>query len=162
MRTDPALPLAAADATVRVPLWTGVQPVAGLWFDAAQRDSDAHAARVLAHWRPGAQALRFADGDLLRFPQSVLADCTTLPGLALCRLDGERGGSVLASAPLTVAERAAMRGVDVVLVRGARMHGLRFADGAALDPSTWLDLGDLTLHDTFDCSATVVAPPLPP
>lgn len=162
MRTDAALPLAAANATVREPLWTGVQPVAGLWFDAAQRDGDAHATRVLAHWRPGAQALRFADGDLLRFPQPVLADCATLPGLALCRLDGERGGSMLASAPLTDAERTAMRGVDLVLVRGARMHGLRFADGAALDPSTWIDLGDLTLHDTFDCSATVAAPPLPP
>lgn len=162
MRTDAALPLAAADATVREPLWTGVQPVAGLWFAAAQRDGDAHAARVLAHWRPGAQALRFADGDLLRFPQPALADCATLPGLALCRLDGDRAGAVLASAPLTETERAAMRGVDVVLVRGARMHGLRVADGAALDPSTWLDLGDLTLHDTFDCSATVAAPPLPP
>lgn len=161
MRTD-VVAATAADATVRVPLWAGVQPVAGLWFDAAQRDGDAHAARVLAHWRPGTQALRFADGDLLRFPQPVLADCATLPGLALCRLDGDRAGTMLASAPLTDAERAAMRGVDLVLVRGARMHGLRVADGAALDPSTWLDLGDLTLHDTYDCSATVVAPPLPP
>ena len=161
MRTD-VLPSRATDATVRVPLWTGVQPVAGLWFDAAQRDGDAHAARVLAHWRAGAQALRFADGDLLRFPQPVLADCATLPGLALCRCDGDRAGAMLASAPLTDAERAAVRGVDVVLVRGARMHGLRFADGAALDPSTWIDLGDLTLHDAFDCSATIAAPPLPP
>ena len=162
MRTDAALPATAADATVREPLWTGMQPVAALWFDAAQRDGDAHAARVLAHWRPGTQALRFADGDLLRFPQPVLADCATLPGLALCRLDGDRAGAVLASAPLTDAERAAVRGVDVVLVRGARMHGLRFADGAALDPSTWIDLGELTLHDAFDCSATIAAPPLPP
>jgi hypothetical protein len=162
MRTDATLAALSADATVREPLWTGVQPVAGLWFEAAQRDGDAHAARVLAHWRPGTQALRFADGDLLRYPQPALADCTTLPGLALCRLDGDRTGTVLASAPLTDAERAALRGVDVVLVRGARMHGLRFADGAPLDPSTWLDLGDLTLHDTFDCSATVAAPPLPP
>ncbi|MGN6154093.1 MAG: bpX6 domain-containing protein, partial [Lysobacteraceae bacterium] len=162
MRTDAALPAVVADATVRVPLWTGVQPVAGLWFDAARRDDDAHAARVLAHWRTGTQALRFADGDLLRFPQPVLADCATLPGLALCTLDGDRAGAVLASAPLTDAERAAVRGVDVVLVRGARMHGLRLADGAALDPSTWIDLGDLTLHDAFDCSATVAAPPLPP
>lgn len=165
MRTDVVAP-AAADATVREPLWTGMQPVAGLWVDAVQREGDAHAARVLAHWRPGTQALRFADGDLLRFPQPVLADCASLPGLALCRLDGDKAGvmlasATLASAPLTETERAVMRGVDLVLVRGARMHGLRFADGTVLDPSTWLDPGDLTLHDTFDCSATVVAPPLP-
>ncbi len=155
MRTDDA------HGAVRLPLWSGMQPVAALWFDAARLPADARTRRMLACWRTGAQALRFADGDLLRFPQPSLADCASLPGLAL-RAVGDGASDVLTSAPLGADELAAHRGFDLILVRGAQAVGLRMSDGAALDLSTWVEIGDYALHDTFDCSATQQALSMPP
>jgi len=157
MRTDDA------QATVRLPLWSGMQPVAALWFDAARLPSEARARRMLACWRTGAQALRFADGDLLRFPQPLLSDCASLPGLALRAVgDVASDRDVLASAPLSADELVAHRGFDLLLVRGAQAFGLRMSEGAALDLSTWIEIGDYALHDTFDCSAAQKALSMPP
>lgn len=173
MRTDAdAIDAVANDDAVRLPLWRGVQPVAALWFDAARFDEAARAARMLGAWRSGAQALRFPDGDLLRFPQATLADCATLPGLALCALRNDSGRhdsgrqdagaqGPLGSAPLAADELQRVRGFDLVLVRGARPCGLRLADGVPLDLSIRVEIGDFTLHDTFDCSATLAPPALP-
>lgn len=136
------------DAIVRQPLLAGTQRVAALWFDAERLPEAVRAQRILAAWRPGAQALRFAEGDLLRFSTDVTLRCADAPGEALCRFDGDR----LGSAPLSRAERADIGDADLVIVRNARTHGLRLRDGAALDPSRWIDIGDYTLHDTCDCS----------
>ncbi len=157
MRTDDA------HGAVRLPLWSGMQPVAALWFDAARLPAEARARRMLACWRTGAQALRFADGDLLRFPQPWLGDCASLPGLALRSVDdGASGRVVLTSAPLSADELAAQRGFDLILVRGAQAAGLRMSDGAALDLSAWVEIGDYALHDTFDCSVAQKALSMPP
>ena len=136
------------DAIVRQPLLAGTQRVAALWFDADRLPEPIRAQRILAAWRAGAQALRFAEGDLLRFPADVTLRCADAPGEALCRFDGDR----LGSAPLSRAERADIGDADLVIVRNARTHGLRLRDGAALDPSRWIDIGDYTLHDAYDCS----------
>lgn len=146
-----------ATSTVHLPLWSGMQPVSALWFDAARLPAEARAQRMLAHWRSGAQALRFADGDLLRWPTPERLACESLPGLALCLI----GHGTLSSAPLGSAELAAIRGFDLVLVRGAQAIGLRLSDGAALDLSAWVEIGDYALHDTFDCSASVKAASIP-
>ncbi len=157
MRTDDA------HGAVRLPLWSGMQPVAALWFDAARLSPEARARRMLACWRTGAQALRFADGDLLRFQQPELTDCASLPGLALRMLgEGSSGGGVLSSAPLGADELAAHCGFDLILVRGAQAFGLRMSSGAALDLSTWVEIGDYALHDTFDCSVAQKALSMPP
>ncbi len=142
------------DATVRQPLLPGTQRVAGLWFDAERLPEAVRVQRILAAWRPGAQALRFAEGDLLRFPGDVTLRCAEAPGEALCRFDGDR----LGSAPLARNERADIGDADLVIVRDARIHGLRLRDGVALDPSRWIDVGDYALHDTYDCSEP--APPI--
>lgn len=139
---------------VRQPLLPGTQRVAALWFDAERLPEAVRAQRILAAWRPGAQALRFAEGDLLRFPADVILRCADAPGEALCRFDGDR----LGSAPLSRAERADIGDADLVIVRDARTHGLRLRDGMALDPSRWIEIGDYALHDTHDCSDPV--PPL--
>lgn len=151
MRTDPAT------GTVHLPLWSGMRPVSALWFDAARFPAEARAQRMLGCWRSGAQALRFADGDLLRWPKPEWLACESLPGLPLCLI----GHGTLSSAPLGSSELAATRGFDLVLVRGAQAIGLRLGDGAALDLSAWIEIGDYALHDTFDCSASVKAASIP-
>lgn len=151
MRTD------HAPGTVHLPLWSGMQPVSALWFDAALLPAEARVQRMLACWRSGAQALRFADGDLLRWPTPEWLACESLPGLPLCLI----GHGTLSSAPLGSDELAATRGFDLVLVRGAQAIGLRLADGTALDLSAWVEIGDYALHDTFDCSASVKAASIP-
>jgi tetratricopeptide (TPR) repeat protein len=155
------------DTSVRVPLWSGVQPIAALWFAAELHTPEIRAQRMLAHWRTGAKALRFAEGDLLRFPEPRMAACETQPGLALC-LD-KRG--TLTSALLRIEDLRSDDGVralstrpnvpgfyDVLLVHGARVLSLRQADGVLLDLSQWIDIEDYALHDTFDCSATLPTP----
>lgn len=150
-------------AAVRIPLWRGVQPVVALWFpaDAPKGDApkdrmshaDARAARMLAHWRTGAKALRFAEGDLLRYPAPRWLDCDTLPALALCA--DTRGA--LTSAPLRPDERVA-NDADLLIVGGARVLALRQTAGAPLDLSRLIDIDDYALREPFDCSAAVPMP----
>jgi tetratricopeptide (TPR) repeat protein len=178
----PANAAGASDAaerdtsTVRIPLWSGVQPIAALWFAADLHSPDARAQRMLAHWRTGAKALRFADGDLLRFPEPQLAACETQPGLVLCFDPRIVTHGALTSAPLraedletvdfrtaeaataVIAGTAAAKSCDLLLVHGARVLGLRQADGAALDLSQWIDIDAYALHDTFDCNAAIPTP----
>jgi hypothetical protein len=85
---------------VRIPLWRGVQPIAALWFTAERHTPDVRAQRMLAHWRTGSKALRYADGDLLLFPEPQLDDCDAQPGLALCLDRTVFAQGVLSSAPL--------------------------------------------------------------
>lgn len=157
--TPPTAPRAGADAdadaqTVRIPLWSGMQPVAALWFDAERGSTETRALRMIAVWRSGARALRFAEGDLLRFPAAMLCVCESLPGEALCTV----APGVLASAPLAGDELATARGADLLLVRDARVLALRTGDARELDLSAWIDLGAYAVHDTFDCTP----PPAPP
>ncbi len=154
--------------SVRIPLWSGMQPIAALWFPAEFHTPDSRAQRMLAHWRAGAKALRFADGDLLRFPEPQMGACESQPGLALCL---DRRGA-LTSAPLrpqdiqhaegmrvSVVSPLAM-GIDLLLVHGARVLPLRQADGVPLDLSQWIDIDGYALHETYDCSVALPPPKL--
>jgi tetratricopeptide (TPR) repeat protein len=163
-------------STVRIPLWSGVQPIAALWFAAELHTPDARVQRMLTHWRTGAKALRFADGDLLRFPEPQLGVCEVQPGLALCFDPRITTHGALTSAPLrakdldtiddrmaetasvVIAGASAARTCDLLLVHGARVLGLRQTDGATLDLSQWIDIDAYALHDTFDCNAAVPVP----
>lgn len=147
-------PESSAVTTVRQPVWAGVQPVAGLWLEATRLPATTRVARLLDAWRPGARALRFADGDLLRYAAAVHLDCATLPGEPLCEI----APGVLAGAPLTAQERSDAADADVLLVRGAHVRALRTADAQALDLAPWLALDDYPLHDTFDCMPPPVLP----
>lgn len=145
----------SAPRPIRAPLWTGTQPVLGLWFDAERLPPQARALRMLAAWRPGAQALRLPAGDVLRYAQPHWCDCAGLPGEALCAV----APGVLASAPLRPEERQQAHGADLLLVRGARLRPLRLAEATVLDLSPWVALDDLALHETFDLSDTLAAAP---
>src|SRR5688572_22051197 len=141
-------------ANVRRPVWTGSQAVAGLWLPAwvplAERER-----RLLRAWRTGSRAWRFAQGDLLRWPAAERIDCTRLPAQALCVLADGR----LAGAPLAADELAlAAADVDLLLVDGAHVVGLRLADARALDLSAAIDLGGYAVHEPFDCTRSVARP----
>jgi hypothetical protein len=151
----PARPAAA----VRRPLLLGWQPVAGQWFPAEGRDDAARAASLISAWRPGSLAWRFAQGDLLRYPAAVQQACDALPGWPL-----RRDGAALCSAALTDAERRRLPAADLWLVVGGEVLALQLAQARPLDPSEWLDLQGITLHDTLDCRDTLppLADPAPP
>lgn len=147
-------PESSAVDTVRQPVWIGVQPVAGLWLEATRLPATTRVARLLDAWRPGARALRFADGDLLRYASAMHLDCDTLPGEPLCEI----APGVLAGAPLTAQERSEAADADLLLVRGAHVRALRTGDAQVLDLAPWLALDDYPLHDTFDCTPPPVLP----
>ena len=143
-------------ASVGRPLLQGRQPVAGLWFPAEGHGEAARARRLLAAWRPGSSAWRFAEGDLLRYPAAVWQACETLAGWPLCR-----EGEGLCSAFLTDAERRLLPAADLWLVRGGGLLALHLAQAELLDPAEWLDLRGLALHDTYDCREALPPPAVP-
>jgi hypothetical protein len=142
-----------APATIRRPLWHGVQPVAGLWFARGNDDDTARAARLVAAWTPGARALRFDTGDIVIFSTTILCRCAACAGLPLCR-----SGDLLTSAPLDADEARALAGADIGIVAGARLVALRFADGTAIDPARHLDFDGYALHNTFDLTDALPPP----
>ncbi|MEY4561165.1 MAG: hypothetical protein RLZZ618_442 [Pseudomonadota bacterium] len=139
-----------SSVTLQRPLLKGRQKVAALWFPNDWFDEAECARRVLAHWRTGGTVLRFAQGVLLRYvaPEDQL--CEALGGWPLACV-----GHALCTAPLSGAEAAAMPAADVWLVLGAQVTALNFADATSLDPSAWLAVDGLVLHDTFDCRLTL-------
>ncbi|WP_194792310.1 bpX6 domain-containing protein [Pseudomonas sp. UFMG81] len=138
---------------VRRPLLSGRQAVAGLWLP-AQWYSEAERNRLLIRdWQAGAAAWRFAEGDLLRWPQAQSLVCETLSGWPLVLV-----GQTLCSAPLEEDERVGLPFADLWLVRDASVQALRLADAAPLTPGLWLDVDTLAWCDTFDCSGAVPPP----
>jgi hypothetical protein len=141
-------------ADVRHPVLQGRQQVCALWFPVAWFDDAERARRLLAAWRPGASAHRFAQGDLLRFPAPFEQPCDTLEGWALVRHQGQ----TLCSAPLNDTEAAALPAADFHVVQGAQCLSLCLSEGHALDPSQWLAISAVALHDTFDCREALPTP----
>lgn len=139
-------------AQVRHPLLKGRQPVAGLWFPSDWLDEAARARRIVDAWHAGAQAFRFAEGDLLCFAAPVSLDCDHAIGWPL-----RREGQALCSAELDPAERAELPPADLWLVNGGEALALRLAQAEPLDPSLWLAPGPM-LFDTFDCREALPEP----
>nr|WP_314566628.1 bpX6 domain-containing protein [uncultured Pseudomonas sp.] len=135
---------------IRRPLLTGHQPIAGLWLPADRFAPQERAHLILGHWRMGATAYRFADGDVLQFSTPVALDCQSLAGWPLVRQ-----GRGLCSAQLSAEELRALPAADLWLVRGSRVHALQLRDAEALEPGLWLDVRGYTLLDTFDCHAPI-------
>ncbi|WP_454908918.1 bpX6 domain-containing protein [Variovorax gossypii] len=152
MPTPPEFPSAMPAAQVRHPLLKGRQPVAGLWFPSDWFDEAARSRRIVDAWHAGAQAFRFAEGDLLCFAAPASLDCDHAIGWPL-----RREGQALCSAELDPAERAGLPPADVWLVNGGEVLALRLAQAEPLDPSLWLAPGPV-LFDTFDCRETLPEP----
>lgn len=131
--------------SIRWPLLTGLQPVAGLWFCAALHDEPTRQRLILQQWRSGASAHRFAEGDLLRFARNLSVTCESQCGWPLIRQ-----GRALSSAPFTPAELHNLPTADLWLVRAGQVIALHLRDAELLVPGEWLDLSALTLLDTCD------------
>lgn len=138
---------------VRQPYLSGKQTIAGVWFPSDWFSADERAKRILASWRKGAVAIRFVQGDALRFNEAIEVDCDTLLGWPL-----QAHGSSLSSAQLKKEERAQLPGADYWIVTDARVSSLQEREGERLDVAAWLNVEHLTLHDTYDCSQ-VLPPP---
>lgn len=143
----------AVAARVQQPTLRGQQSIAAVWFPRDWFDPVTQARRIVACWRPGATAMRFPQGDLLCYPSAVEMDCHTLPGWPL-----RQDGRVLTSAALRKQELAAAPAGDVLIVLGAEIVALQMRDAVPLDPATWLNVGRLALHETYDCT-TALPPP---
>nr|WP_314526068.1 bpX6 domain-containing protein [uncultured Pseudomonas sp.] len=140
---------------IRRPLLTGHQSIDGVWLPAERFTLQERARLILEHWRAGAVAYRFADGDGVQFSTPVALDCQTLAGWPLVRQ-----GRGLCSAQLTAEELRALPAADLWLVRGSQVHALQLRDAEVLEPGLWLEISAYTLLDTFDCHAPIV-PVLP-
>jgi hypothetical protein len=135
-----------AAGAVRDPLWRGLQTLDGLWWPAGVLPAPLRLARMLAAWHPGCRAYRFEAGDVLCFARAQALPCERVGAVPLRRLQG-----ALFSAPLTAAELAALPALDIGLVAGAAVVGLRFDQGTRLDLSEAIALDAYALHDTYAC-----------
>ena len=144
-------------AAVAHPVLDGHRRVDALWFPHDWLDETARRRRLVAAWRAGSRAHRFADGDLLCFAQGLEADCEALAGWPLQRVAG-----TLCSAAIEAADLAGRPFADAWLAVGGALRPLRLADAAVLDPSLWL-AADAAFVETFElrlheAAATLVAP----
>lgn len=139
------LPQAAWSPCVPQPLLQGHQRIAGLWFPADWFEPRARNLHLLAAWRGGASALRFPQGDVLRYAQVFEADCAGLSGWPLCA----GPGGALASAPLDEARCGPLPPAVLHLVLGAEVISLRAEDAQPLDLAAWLAVDGYPLLDTY-------------
>lgn len=128
--------------------WTlahrGVVDVVGVVF---WPDGDASRARVLAMWRPGMHVYALHDAWALTLGAPRRLRAERMPGAALVELAVD-GGALRSSSPLSLRERAALvaggaRPGDLVVTRGGVAETVSPARVAEVDPSTWIDLGDV-------------------
>lgn len=127
---------------IRRPLFDGMREIHAIWFDVALIGEAQARRRVLAWWRAGACLHRAADGYVLTLARPQYANCDTLDGLALCRIDG-----ILSSAPLAADERQAVPHGGCWLVRGAQAHAFSLTAAEAIDPAAWIDLGAIAIRE---------------
>ncbi|WP_460141665.1 bpX6 domain-containing protein [Pseudomonas sp. S2_E01] len=144
-------------ALIRRPVLTGHQQIEGVWFSLERFDECERAHLILDQWQTGASVYRFADGDLLRFRQSVSVQCEALIGWPLIRQ-----GRALCSALLAPQEMRSLPAADVWLVRGSHVSALQLRDAAPLAPGQWIDVSGYTMLDTYDCRSTLPEPVLEP
>jgi hypothetical protein len=127
---------------IRRPLFDGMREIHAIWFDVALIGEAQARRRVLAWWQAGARLHRAADGYVLTLARPQYADCDTLDGLALCRVDG-----ILSSAPLAADERHAVPHGGCWLVRGAQALTFSLTAAEAIDPAAWIDLGAIAIRE---------------
>lgn len=143
--------------TVSHPVLDGHRPVDALWFPHDWLDETTRQRLILASWRLGSRAYRFAGGDLLCFPSALWLDCNAIHGWPLQRVAG-----TLCSAAVKPAELSGPSFADAWLAMGGVLRPLRFADATSLDPSQWLTVSEVFV-ETFDLhppevERTLVAP----
>ncbi|GKS03670.1 hypothetical protein PSTH1771_01660 [Pseudomonas syringae pv. theae] len=136
----------SAKALIRRPVLTGHQQIEGVWFPVERFSERTRALLILEQWQAGASAYRFAQGDLLRFRQSLDVICEGLTGWPLVRQ-----GQTLCSALLAPEEMHNVPVADLWLVRGSHVEALQLRDAVQLAPGQWIDVSGYALLDTYDC-----------
>jgi len=113
----------------------GRQLAAGVVLDAGLLGERGARARALALWEPGVRVLAIDGGLLVRFPRPRPIAEAQAPGLVVVE-----DGGVLAAAPLSRAERAALSPDPGALVLALGGEARAVVPGPELDPSEWLGL----------------------
>lgn len=126
---------------IRRPLFDGVREIHAIWFDLPLIGEQEARRRILAHWQIGASVHHAGGGYLLTLAGARFADCATLDGLALCRVD-----QVLSSAPLEADEKHAVAPAGCCLVRGAHALVCRLGDAERIDPAGWIDTSAIVIR----------------
>lgn len=126
------------------PVLRGHRAIDALWFPQTWLAEAARQRQILGAWRPGCRAWRFAQGDLLVYPQALAGACEGQAGWPLQRVAG-----VLCSAAIRPEDLAGRALADVWLAIGGALQGLRLSDAGVLDPSRWL-LVEQPWIETFD------------
>lgn len=119
------------------PLWRGSIEASAFLVDEPGLTTPTARARVLASWRPGTTVHAVSAGLLVKLPQPLRVRCDAAPGLPLVRI--ERRLVAVRLRPGDLDELGAAPD-DLVLARGGRL--VVEPDGAAVDPSGWLDLAE--------------------
>lgn len=143
----------SSTALIACPALSGHRWVTGLWFPADWSDEYTRRSLLIKHWRLGASARRFAQGDLLRFPSPEFLDCDQQSGWPL-----EACEAGMSSAALSKHEAKQAASADLLIVRSGQWLPLNLRDSQPLDPADWLDIDGLACHDTLDWSATAPQP----
>ena len=151
-------PIDSSSGAIAQPVLRGRHEVAALWLPHEWYDEAIRRSLVIQAWSPGCTLMRFADGDLLRFPAPVDCIADRLPGWPLRRVGGR-----LCSADVDPRQLEGRGHADVLLAIGSAWRALSLADAGAVDPSSWLDVS-IGFIDTADCrrpppERVVVAPP---
>ncbi|WP_338523903.1 bpX6 domain-containing protein [Pseudomonas batumici] len=143
------------ELSVKRPGLVGWQSVGALWFPRDWFDEVTSQVEIVRHWRPGARAYRFADGDVLCFKVAESMPCDRLKPWPLIRQ-----GQAWSSALLESDEISALPLADLWLIRGARVQALNLADGIELQPGQWFDIERYGLLETYDCREALPEPVL--
>ena len=141
---------------VRRPVFEGSQLVRAIWFDCAMLGEDMARQRVLALWETGSHVYSLHNGYLLVLPRARRTDCRRLAGLPLCE-----DGSLLASAPLAIDERAGIAPGSAVIVQDARLFAFALAPGMRLEPWRWLALEGLVMREPLRMPLRAAAGQMP-
>ncbi|MBX8554257.1 hypothetical protein K5D56_01545 [Pseudomonas cichorii] len=142
---------------IHQPVLRGQQAVAGLWFPAERFDEAERRQLLLTYWLPGSSAWCFEQGGLIRWSEPQRLQCEQLLGWPLVLIN-----RTLCSAPLQKHEYGQLPTGDLWLVRNSQVETLDLKDATAIEPGQWLDINAYTLLDTYDCSAVLPEPVMPP
>lgn len=132
------------------PLLQGQQHIAGLWWPSRYFTEGQRRANLVQHWRTGALAYRFEQGDVLIFLRPFLGRCDDDHGWPLIRHKQK-----LYSAKLPPLIQAELGVADIYLILGNRIHSLSLQDGEPLAVWEWIETKGYQLACAYQAMQTV-------
>ena len=136
-------------------LHRGVVEAKGFLFTGSLLSEAEQARRILSLWSVGDSLHTLDDGLLLILSKPRRIRCEDAPGLPLVEYD--RHPSAIPLSPAELRELHLPHGA-VILPHGGRIRVVTLGSASRVDPSLWLELGELTLLQP----ASLAVPPAPP